>query len=197
MAVDSAYATWQRGCCEADLRDAIGSRQWYWGYTESLREATWLSTPSAGDLGLADLDEGRVFNDECELRWERDGEAFHTLLIADGEAPATVGAAPTVLLERSDLDQNLLLWGTRPNGHATWREGRIPGDLVYPFEESHRVAVRCRTYRVVGGACAVSGDCLAADCGDSTVYRFSAIVNVGAPPKDGDAGEAAQEGDGT
>jgi len=107
---------------------------------------------------ISNWDKGRVFDDKSEIRWERERNDFHIVLIRDeGNIPDDwdkESLYPKCIRE-------ILLWGEKIEGNNQWYEKQVPRIIKYPANGSgKRVFAVLNEYRFKDG---------------STVYRFKEV----------------------
>jgi hypothetical protein len=140
-----------------DKQDAIAIlERWFCRHEEEPDFFGYLSSLSSKVSGW---DRGRVFNGECEIRWEKGNDAFHVVWIDDTDTIADNG------WEKEEIHQGgerkVLLWGERINGETEWYEKQVPRIFEYPVEgKGERVYAVLNEYAF--------GD-------SSTVYRFKEV----------------------
>lgn len=89
------------------------------------------------EIDLARFEAGRAFGTTCELRWQRDGQYFHTLLLGDVDLDLV---APSLGEHHRELDattfeqtkRDYYLWGEWSDRLPEWVEGTIPHIFDYP-----------------------------------------------------------------
>ena len=78
---------------------------------------------------------GRIFGSLCEVRWQRDGKLFHTLLVGNIVQPPVPSITYHQELFTTDFDyvaQQYYLWGAWSNELPEWVEASIPHRFDYP-----------------------------------------------------------------
>jgi hypothetical protein len=106
-------------------------------FTEMILEAVdeVSFNPFALPIDLHRFATGRVFGMNCELRWERDGDLYHTLLIGDaGHVPAVLARYSKDLSVDPFITQpeQYFVWGEWSERLPEWVEARIPHIFLYP-----------------------------------------------------------------
>ena len=94
-----------------------------------------LFDPFQQAIDLDRFNEGRAFGSDCEVRWRRDGEVFHTLAVGGfAEAPSILSTHQQLLaLEEFELiEHEYFLWGEWSNHIPEWVEATIPHIFNYP-----------------------------------------------------------------
>jgi hypothetical protein len=77
--------------------------------------------------------EGRLFNADYELQWEKQGDAFQLRLLTEGDLPDGWQVAEF----ETDEETSLLLFGEhKRDTDPGWREARIPRWLEYPVAKT-------------------------------------------------------------
>jgi hypothetical protein len=86
---------------------------------------------------VSEWDKGRVFDNNSEVRWEKDKIGFHLGWIKDG------GNIPDGWNEemlKSIDSHEILLWGTQISGKKEWYEKQIPRIFEYPIRDIGNMA---------------------------------------------------------
>lgn len=82
--------------------------------------------------------EGRIFDDNAELRWRATADGYGVLLLTEEDDPPAgfraLDSSPfTVVNPSPEEGHGFLLWGTR-HSRDLWWEARIPRPLTYPLK---------------------------------------------------------------
>lgn len=113
----------------------------------------------SGNVNVSEWDKGRVFDNTSEIRWEREGDTFHVVLIKDDSIPSE-GWEDKEEIEFVS-ERKVLLWGERITGKDQWYEKQVPRILEYPvMGNGSRVYAVLNEYKLNDG---------------STVYRFKEV----------------------
>jgi hypothetical protein len=87
------------------------------------------------DIDLTRFEAGRAFGAACDLRWQRDGQYFHTLLVGDVALPSSPLAENHRELDAANFEQTereYYLWGEWSGQLPEWVEATIPHIFNYP-----------------------------------------------------------------
>jgi len=107
----------------------------------------------------SEYDRGRVFNENCEIRWEREDKSYHVVWITDSKSIPDDGWEKEEI--RQQCERKILLWGKRSQGQSRWDENQVPRIFEYPVEkEGKRVYAILKEYTLKDG---------------SIVYRFKGV----------------------
>jgi hypothetical protein len=129
---DHAYAGW---LTQADLTSLLATPP---------AACAWMLIEAVDELVLTDFDKnidliryptGRIFGSLCEVRWQRDGKLFHTLLVGNIAQPPMPSMTYHQELCTTDFDyvaQQYYLWGAWSNELPEWVEASIPHRFDYP-----------------------------------------------------------------
>lgn len=129
---DYACADW---LTEDGLRALLDSppAAFEWMILEAVDEVVFNPFEQAIDVGSVDA--GRVFGPDCEVRWQRDGDLFHTLLVGSLAQPSPVLSAHQQDLSAPEFDRierEYFLWGEWSRNIPEWVEAAIPHIFNYP-----------------------------------------------------------------
>jgi hypothetical protein len=129
---DHAYANW---ISQIDLQSLIamppGSLKHM--ILEAVDEVKFA--PFSGDIDLERYNTGRVFGPSCEIRWQRDGERFHTMIVGDISQPPAFITVHNKALPEAAFDykpDEYYLWGEWSKELPQWIEASIPHVFDYP-----------------------------------------------------------------
>ncbi len=107
---------------------------------------------------IAGWDKGRVFNQNSEIRWERESIAFHVVWINDADDIPDGWGKEKIFLK---TERKIWLWGKRDD-KGQWYEKQIPRMFQYPATGTgERAFMVVKEYII--------------DSDDSTVYRFKEV----------------------
>jgi hypothetical protein len=129
---DDAYTAW---LTELDLRtliEALATRMAQM-ILEAVDEVAFLEY--RGEIDLRHFEAGRIFGPTCEIRWQRDGERFHTLLLGDvAEFGERIGTHHVELSGNlfDDQEKAYYLWGEWRDDSPQWVEASVPHIFNYP-----------------------------------------------------------------
>lgn len=122
------------------------------GYAILDRPETSLFIPISKDTDWTDWENGRVFNEEMDLRWQKKDERFHVVMILDAPK-AYFRQRYSLNLSEKYLEQKArwLLWGQQET-KGKWIERRIPKIFTYPFatRNDSRIALSVKEYVNIG-----------------------------------------------
>jgi len=164
---DHAYATW---LTQAELQTLLTAppAAFDWMILEAVDELVFDSF--RGAIDLARFDAGRVFGQYCELRWQRDGQMFHALLV--GAAPQPPASFIMHHQELADdsfdyVDGAYFLWGEWSQQTPIWVEAMIPHIFNYPPppQQTGRWRRQVKTVEYVNRS-----------TGETEFYRFTEII---------------------
>jgi len=122
--------------------------------------------PTTVDTFLHDWTEGRVFNNQVELRWKMQAGLYAVLYFSERNEETRYGFQALseghfIVVEEEDAPHEILLWGTQhvetieepaDASYEVWREARIPHRLSYPERciqprKSDTPSLKYRLYR--------------------------------------------------
>lgn len=106
----------------------------------------------------SEWDKGRVFDNNSEIRWEKEKDMFHLVWIMDEGCMSEGWSKELITLCDS---REILLWGQKVGDNA-WHEKQVPRIFEYPPKGSgNMVYAVLNEYRL--------GD-------DSALYRFKEVI---------------------
>ena len=115
---------------------------------------------------FSEWDKGRVFDFDSEIRWEKEGDSYHVLLISDNENIADEWKKES--LEFKDevrKERKILLWGERIINTNKWYEKQIPKIFEYPaIGNGNRAYLLINEYQLPN------------DSDDSLIFRFKEVI---------------------
>lgn len=164
---DHAYANW---VAKKDLQSLLVITPTLFEHMilEAVNEVKFAAFQN--DIDLERYDTGRVFGSACELRWRRDGEQFHTLLVGDISQPPASITVNHQQLPKEDFDykrREYFLWGEWSNDIPQWIEASIPHVFDYP-EPTTGCSTRCKIrYKLI------AIEYVNRDSGEIEFYRFT------------------------
>ena len=166
---DHVYADW---LTENDLRSVLLSLPsgLEWMILEAVDEIINLR-PFQNEIDVARFDNGRVFGAECELRWQRDGPLYHTMLVGNVSAPPIDIAKHHQELDNTTFERDVrdyYVWGEWSTDIPEWIEARIPHIFDYPKppeEGNSRWRYKLKAIEYVNGK-----------SGEMEFYRYTGTV---------------------
>lgn len=166
---DHAYAAW---LSQAELQALLSSppTAFDWMILEAVDELVFDPFQSA--INLTRFEAGRAFGVSCELRWQRDGQQFHTLLVGNvSQPPASLNTHHQELVSGTFdyIEGKYFLWGEWSTGTPFWVEAMIPHIFNYPLpsQQTGRWRRQVKTVEYVNQS-----------TGEMEFYRFAAIREV-------------------
>ena len=106
---------------------------------------------------MEDIEKARIFGKECEIRWVREDNDFHVIIICENDdlfnlVKTTMQNNEGDILELvNENETEVILWGERDSTASDddkfWYEGRIPQKINYPIaNKGQRVKLTCLMY---------------------------------------------------
>src|SRR5438128_1478664 len=129
---DHVYAGW---LTEDELRASIGALALR--LTDMILEAVDEVAFGAysGGIELHRYESGCAFGPSVEIRWQRDGERFHTVIAGDVSTVREELAAHQIELSESAFhrqEKHYYLWGQWSEPTPEWLEASVPHVFTYP-----------------------------------------------------------------